>query len=51
MVSVHGDDFTCSASRPQFQWLETQLRSKYKLTVGARLVSGKDDSHDGLVLD
>ena len=25
MVSVHGDDFTCSGARPQFQWLESQL--------------------------
>jgi hypothetical protein len=51
MVSVHGDDFTCSGSRPQLKWLETQLRSKYELTVGARLGPGKDDDHEGLVLN
>jgi hypothetical protein len=50
MGSVHGDDFTCSGSRPQLQWLETQLRSKYELTVGARLGPGKDDDHEGVVL-
>ena len=51
MVSVHGDDFTCSGARPQLQWLETELRSKYELTVGARLWLGKDDDQEGLVLN
>ena len=51
MVSVYGDDFTCSGSRPQLQWLEAQLRSKYKLIVGARLGLGKEDDHEGLVLN
>ena len=51
MVSVHGDDFTCSGARPQLQWLESQLRSKYELTVGARLGPGKEDDHEGLVLN
>ena len=51
MVSVHGDDFTCSGARPQLQWLETQLRAKYELTVGARLGPGKDDDHEGVVLN
>ena len=51
MVSVHGDDFTCSGARPQLQWLEAQLRSKYELTVGARLGPGKDDNHEGPVLN
>ena len=46
MVSVHGDDFTCSGARPQLQWLEAGLRSKYELTVGARLGPGKDDDHE-----
>ena len=51
MVSVHGDDFTCSGARPQLQWLETQPRSKYEPTVGARLGPGKEDDHEGLVLN
>ena len=51
MVSVHGDDFTCSGARPQLQWLEAGLRAKYELTVGARLGPGKDDDHEGLVLN
>ena len=33
------------------QWLETQLRAKYELTVGARLGPGKDDDHEGIVLN
>lgn len=33
MVSVHCDDFTCSGARPQLQWLETEMRAKYELTV------------------
>ena len=49
MVSVHGDDFTCSGARPHLQWLESQLRSKFELTVGARLGPGKEDDHEGLV--
>ena len=51
MVSVHGDDFTCSHARPQLHWLEAQLRSMYELTVGACLGPGKDDDHAGLVLN
>ena len=51
MVSVHGDDFTCSGARPQLHWLETEMRSKYEPTVGARLGPGKDDDHEGLVLN
>ena len=51
MVSVHGDDFTCSGSKPQLEWLEAGLRSKYELTVGARLGPGKNDDHEGLVLN
>ena len=39
------------ATRPQLQWLEAQLRSKYELTVGARLGPGKEDDHKGLVLN
>ena len=31
--------------------MEAQLRSKYELTVGARFGPGKDDDHEGLVLD
>ena len=27
MVSVHGDDLSCSGARPQLPWLESQLRS------------------------
>ena len=44
MVSVHGDDFTCSGARPDLQWLETALREKYELTVGARLGPGGEDT-------
>ena len=51
MISVHGDDFTCSGARPQLQWLEAGLRAKYELTVGARLGPGKEDDHEGLVLN
>ena len=51
MVIVHGDDSTCSGARPQLQWLETEMRAKYELTVGARLGPGKDDDHEGLVLN
>ena len=51
MFSVHGDDFTCSRARPQLQCLEAQFRSKYELTAGARLGQGKDDDHEGLVLN
>ena len=51
VISVHGDDFTCSGARPQLQWLETEMRAKYELTVGARLGPGKDDDHEGLVLN
>ena len=51
MVSVHGDDFTCSGARPQLQWLESELRANYELTVGARLRPGKDDGHEGLVIN
>ena len=51
MVGVHGDDFTCSGLRPQLQCLEAQLRSKYELTVGARFGPGKEDDHEGLVLN
>ena len=49
VVSVHGDDFTCSGARPQLQWLEIEMRAKYELTVGARLGPGKDDDREGLV--
>ena len=35
MISVHGDDFTCSGSTPQLQWLEVGIRLKYDLAVGA----------------
>ena len=35
----------------QLQWLEAGLRAKYDLTVGARLCPGKDDDHEGLVLN
>ena len=51
MVSVHGDDFTCSGARPQLQWLEIEMRVKYEHTVGARLGPGKDDDHEGLILN
>ena len=51
MVSVHGDDFTCSGPRPHLQWLEAGLRSRYELTVGARLGPGKSDDKEGLVLN
>ena len=48
---MHGDGFTCFGARPQLQWFEAQLRSKYELTVGSRLGPGKDDDHAGLVLN
>ena len=51
MVSGHADDFACSGARPQLQWLEAQLRSKYELTVGARLGPSKNDDHEGSVLN
>ena len=51
MVSLHGDDFTCSGAQPQLQWLETEMRAKYELTVGAQLGPGKDDEHESLVLN
>ena len=51
MVSMHGDDFTCSGARPQLQRLETEMSAKYELTVGARLGLGKDDDQDGFVLN
>ena len=51
MMSVHGDDFTCSGARPHLQRLEQELRGKYELTAGARLGPGKDDDHEGLVLN
>ena len=51
VVSVHGDDFICSGAQPQLQCLEAQLRSKYELTVGARLGPSKEEDHEGLVLN
>ena len=51
MVSVHGDDFTCPGARLQLRWLETEMRAKYELTVGARLGPGKDDDHEDQVLN
>ena len=51
MVSVHGDDKTSSGARSQLQWPESQLRSKYELAVGSQLVPGKEDDHEGVVLN
>ena len=51
MVSVHGDDYTCSGAKPNLDWMENQLKSRYELTVGARLGPGKADDKEGLVLN
>ena len=51
VVSVHGDDFTCSGSRRNLMWMEAEMKKKYELTVGARLGPGEDDDHEGLVLN
>ena len=51
MVSVHGDNFTCSGAGPQLQRLESEMRAKYGLTVDARLGPGKDDEDEGLVFN
>ena len=51
LVSVHGDDFTSSGAKPQLDWFEAQMRSRYELTVGGRLGPGAEDNTEARVLN
>ena len=49
--SVHGDDFTTAGSKPQLDWFEKTLESKYELRKGGRIGPGHDDAKEGRVLN
>ena len=51
VVSVHGDDFTASGAKPMLDWFESQMRSRYELTVGGRLGPGVGDDKEATVLN
>ena len=48
---MHGDGFTTGGAKPDLDWLEAQLESKYELRKGGRIGPGKDDDKEGRVLN
>ena len=50
-TSVYGDDFISSGSKRNFDWFKGELSKRYGLKEEARLGPGKDDDHEGLVLN
>ena len=51
MCSVHGDDFTTAGAKPDLDWLESELETKYKLREDGRVGPGKSDDKEGRVLN
>ena len=51
VCSVHGDDFTTAGSKPDLDWFEAELESRYELRKGGRIGPGKNDAKEGRVLN
>ena len=51
MCSVHGDDFTTAAAKPDLDWFESELEAKYGLLKSGRIDPGKSDDKEGRVLN
>ena len=49
--SVHGGDSTTAGSKPDLDWLESELEAKYELRKGGRIGPGKDDDKEWRVLN
>ena len=51
VCSVHGDDFTTAGAKPDLDWFEAALESRYELRKGGRIGPGKNDDKEGRVLN
>ena len=51
VCSVHGDDFTTAGAKPDHDWFEAELESRYELRKGGRIGPGKHDGKEGRVLN
>ena len=47
VCSVHGDDFTTAGAKPDLDWFESELESRYELRKGGRIGPGHDDDKEG----
>lgn len=50
-TSVHGDDFTSSGGKRDFDWFKEELSKRYELKEEARLGPGRNDDKEGEVLN
>jgi len=50
-MSVHGDDFTAVGSKVALDWMETEVKRRYEVTVQPRMGPGPSDAKTGLVLN
>ena len=48
---MRGDDFTTARSKPDLDWFEAELESRYELRKGGRIGPGPDDAKEGCVLN
>ena len=45
-TSVHGDDFTSVAAKPDLDWFVSEMEKLYELSKGGRLGPGNHDAKE-----